>query len=720
MPKDNSKRATGNGGRGRGRPAPYQQSKQTEHSTTRRGLPHFGKPKYSHQQPPVAKAKPAPAPSQPPQQGTILPVAALAAAQVNTTGSQNTHSARALPPKPVGIALPTVTQPVANTAPATAIPPTIQRTDANTVSSIATTSTAHMTVASTPAPAPTPSTVTPVVATGAQVTTAPVAATQVVVAQAVSAAAPVAAAATAPAPAAASEAAFPPRDNVNQAGTDNAQPFFDYNIPNGDKKPAAYSDGEMVVNLQTPQKDKAADNSNQHSPHIKKLWTDSALESVPLDGSLTVESKFPLPEEEYGFNMDTYVPPRDQWKLDLQDETKDFEEATRTLAPKAELQDALITLRDALHKRTLNLEKITNSIVKAETEQDHIHKGCKVKAQITIPAAASKRPEFLRLYKGLQGVQSANNHEYRTKSTACFTHELRISCLLQKIERADLLFGNLVHEVGQYQISYYRHTHQRDHAPDLDKPPKSDIDLAIIAVFQLIGSLDHEAQQYLDLNSSTLEQCFITDQGQVNAANMNPLDQAAITETRHQMLRYIKVITVVHYLGENAVATHKSAAAKVTKQMERAKADTKMNKLHKALNAAAEDLPTNNSTLETAVLRINHKKKKAEEKKAKKRKQHQEEAAASQPNKQAKAPRPSGQNKKGRTTNVPPNKAPVKRAPPKGKATAKNPAVPRPKPATPTNPNPTQKKGNLDNTNHSGTRRGSRGSKKKNPPQRNS
>ncbi len=388
--------------------------------------------------------------------------------------------------------------------------------------------------------------------------------------------------------------------------------------------------------------------------------------------------------------------------------------ATQTLAPHEHLKGALKTLRDALHKRTLNIEKLTNSIVKAESEQDHIHKGCKVKAQITIPAVASKHPEFLRLYKGLQVVQSANNHEYRTKSTACFTHELRINCLLQKIERANLLFGHLVHEVGQYQISYYRHTHQREHAPDLDRPPKSDTDLAILAVYKLIGSLDHEAQQCLALNSSILQQCFINDQGPVSPANTNPLDKAAITETRSQMLRYIKVITVVHYLGEDAVATHKSAAAKVTKQMERAKADSKINKLQTAMNAVAGDQPTNNRTLETAVLRIQNRKKKADERKAKKRKQHQD-TAAPQPNKQAKAPKPSGPNNNGRSTNEPP-----KRQPPERKATAKNPAAARPKPGAPTNPNPNQRKGNQPNTNNTNTRRGSRGSRKikdKQPPQ---
>lgn len=239
-----------------------------------------------------------------------------------------------------------------------------------------------------------------------------------------------------------------------------------------------------------------------------------------------------------------------------------------------------------------------------------------VKAGIEVPFGSRDFPELQTIYDGIHISMCTLNDEYRRRGTALITQTLKVQAFQLRIERVKLLYNQLITNVTQFHISYYREEHKHAHKPDTSKPPKTILQLAILAIFNLIQMLDLETLEYLDINRDTLRKIFLSKHKLVLKRSLNQLDIDALEYALHTTAGYIKSITVIQYKRNGKKERRTIAEAKVKAQMEAIKSQNKMAAVNEAISANSASLPEDNPTLEKAVLHIvtKHEHKKAKKK----------------------------------------------------------------------------------------------------------
>jgi hypothetical protein len=352
--------------------------------------------------------------------------------------------------------------------------------------------------------------------------------------------------------------------------------------------------------------------------------TDSQIAEIPLDGTLTdpielhlsqeeeqqidglplsATKNFFIPEDDYRYKEDKNSQPFDTVLNELNRNTV-FEEATQTLTPQKQLQDALHKIRTSIYGCSLALDKYNTSIAKLEENPYFVHKSVRTKVSFRVPFGSTNYPNLQPLYDGIQTELSTLNEEYRKRGTQLIQQGLRITRFQCRIDRLKLLCSQLINDVAIYHVSFYKKENNHKHVLDPHNPPKKNEDLAIFAVFSLLGTLDLETLAFLDLNRSACECIFLGEHTPPTYQELNTLDKESVDYTLHNMLGYIKVITVRYYEQQIDILRKRNAEAAVIAEIEEAKARDAMGAINSSINKAAAALPKDRETLKDAVIDI--------------------------------------------------------------------------------------------------------------------
>jgi hypothetical protein len=240
-----------------------------------------------------------------------------------------------------------------------------------------------------------------------------------------------------------------------------------------------------------------------------------------------------------------------------------------------------------------------------------------VKAGIEVPFGSRDYPELQAIYDGIHSKMCALNDNYRKQGTELITQTLRVKAFQLRIERVKLFYNQLITNVTQFHISYYREEHKDEHKTDHTHPPKTLLQLATLTMFNLFQMLDLETLEYLDINRDTLCKIFLSEHKIVMKRNLNRLDAESVDYALNTSAGYIKTITVFHYKRNGEKERRTAAEAKVKAQMEAARAKNTMAAVNEAISTDCTTLPKDNPTLEKAVLHIVDRR---EQRKAKKKK----------------------------------------------------------------------------------------------------
>ena len=345
---------------------------------------------------------------------------------------------------------------------------------------------------------------------------------------------------------------------------------------------------------------------------------DEALAHLQFSQETTnVQTAFAVPENSYKYNPDINLEVSTSIRDKLNEHTV-FEEATQTLTPHKELTLALHKIRGTMQGCSLANDNHAKTLTKITDNKNFIHKSVRVKATLQIPYGAADFPDLLTIYKGISNELIALNAEYKARGTALITQCLRVGHFQNRISKSKLLITQLIHQVAQYHVDFYRMENEDSFPTEADNPSKHELDLAITAVYLLTDKFDLELLEYLDINRKQLQELSLTLYKPNELRDYNRIDKNAIYFAIDTMLGYLKVITCVHYKTKKATSQTKSSAARIAAKMEAALAHNAMAAINDCISTQAAALPKNSKSLENTVNEIVDKR----ENNASKRKKH--------------------------------------------------------------------------------------------------
>ena len=368
-----------------------------------------------------------------------------------------------------------------------------------------------------------------------------------------------------------------------------------------------------------------------------------------------------VPEEEYKFDpiLNTEA---DQADVDLANKATTLQEAIETLEPKA-LRDNIYELRKTINGATDVYNSKRTAYEKADGTKDYIHNCARIKVSFHAPFTAKQYTDSLQpKFENVSDLLDKANTEYMQSATRIIHAGHKIMCFLLRQDRIAMLETQLIYDLGRFHVSDHRDQTQKE--SESNNNTHSNIALAIAGVHLLIGKLDLDMLQYLDINRSVWLANFKATYSPPKFEDLDAADQETATFVAHTILGYIKQATCKHTAAKTEKEASLKKKAKMTAEIMEFKHKTATHAVSQAIDQAA--IPKNQKTLEDVIINTVQKKFGDLNKKR--------AATNKTNNRPPKKPKPNGPPKAKAGQKVPPAAAKPKAAPtnkPKGNATGK-------------------------------------------------
>ena len=387
------------------------------------------------------------------------------------------------------------------------------------------------------------------------------------------------------------------------------------------------------------QESQVQDHAQQHTEPLSQGQSAESQEQTSVHDAIqdptssfikNLDTEFPIPTGNFGCNGQTDSgPPPEQWMLDLQNKTTDFDQATETLIPKTHLREYLTKLRGTMQNLTQELDIVASRLHKAK-DPNYIHPAIRLRAELDLPADAGDNREFRDAYSQLQTQFEALKTEFEKKGTALILHKFKFRRSHLILIRVDTLLDHLIHEFASFRSFYLRESarENQDTAPVSDQTSDTK-HLAILAVWKLIRGIDQDTLDYLHVTRTALEKHFIHTHGHPTEENqLDKIDSECVEQVFKEMLMFIKPITVTYHKLKKVRFKEKTAEARTIQRMEAANSANQQETVLQAIKKDAPSLPKTPPTLGKAVATVIDKKEREKAKRNARNKANKAKKAA--------------------------------------------------------------------------------------------
>lgn len=287
-------------------------------------------------------------------------------------------------------------------------------------------------------------------------------------------------------------------------------------------------------------------------------------------------------------------------------------------------------LRDAVHDISRQFLKLKSQVVRADGNPKYVNSSIAIKVKYNIPPRSDHYPQLGSIYKTICHDLSTLSSEYKSIGTQLITCGMKAHLQQLRCERVDVLLHYLIFKIGQYHISYYRKIHARRAIQDPSKPTttNSQVNLAIIAVYQVLVKLDLEMLEFLDFNQEKLLEFYKSKFPDMGTANtLSEMDLLAVKYTIDLILTCIKPTICLNFKEIPEEEKQLNVEARLCAEMEANEAEEAMAATNAAIQHDAQHLPRDAISLHNALALYERQQARIAQKKQKRK----EENKAKQP-----------------------------------------------------------------------------------------